>query len=187
VFVNRAARVLSLSPEPALSLPKGDWCARRSRVAGWPRRAAFVLESVGLAVCVCGLAACARAPQRLSTEGRTVNETTVTALLAAHPLGDGENISAVGLGHTDVSSWHLVQIRDRERPHIHATHDLTVMLVRGHGQLHMAGTAYDLRAGDIAVVPHGTPHYFVNSAAAPAAAFVTFAPPYDGKDQVPVE
>jgi mannose-6-phosphate isomerase-like protein (cupin superfamily) len=36
-------------------------------------------------------------------------------------------------------------------------------------------------------VPRDTPHYFVNTDAEPAVAFVIFTPPYDGKGQVPVE
>ena len=44
-----------------------------------------------------------------------------------------------------------------------------------------------MRVGDTAVVPKGVPHYFVNNGDQPAAAFVTFTPPYDGTDNVPVD
>ena len=44
-----------------------------------------------------------------------------------------------------------------------------------------------MRPGDVAVMPHATPHYFINTGAEPAAAFVVFAPPYDANDQVPTE
>jgi hypothetical protein len=30
-------------------------------------------------------------------------------------------------------------------------------------------------------------HYFVNTAAEPAVAFVIFSPPFDGKDTVPID
>ncbi len=107
--------------------------------------------------------------------------------MAAHPLPPGANIRSLPLGRTEACSYHLVQVRDREAPHVHATHDLAVTVLRGHGQLYIRGEARPMEVGDVAVVPRGTPHYFVNSGAVPAAAFVTFAPPYDGKDQVPVE
>ena len=71
----------------------------------------------------------------------------------------------------------MVQIRDREQPHVHATHDLAVTLLHGAGCLYIRGTPHDMRPGDVALVPHGTPHYFVNAESAPAVAFVTFAPP----------
>jgi len=88
------------------------------------------------------------------------------------------------LGRTESASYHLVQIRDREQPHKHATHDLTVTLVHGTGQFHIRDAVFVRRCGDGAVVPRGTPHYFVNTGSGPAAAFATFAPPYDGQDQV---
>jgi quercetin dioxygenase-like cupin family protein len=131
-------------------------------------------------------AACKPVPHIITPEARGVDEVRLTALLAAHPLPVGQNIRALLLGRTDALSCHLVQIRDRERPHIHATHDLAVTLLKGKGQLYVDGIPHEMRSGDVAVVPHGTPHYFVNADSAPAAAFVTFAPPYDGTDQIPI-
>jgi len=131
-----------------------------------------------------GAAGCAVAPSLTVANPQGAMHTSLTDLLAAHPLPPGQNGSAVLLGRTESMSYHLVQIRDREQPHLHATHDLTVTLVRGTGQFHIRGAVYDMRSGDVAVVPRGTPHYFVNTGTAPAVAFATFAPPYDGQDQV---
>ncbi len=111
---------------------------------------------------------------------------SLQSLLDANPLAEGENIKALLLGHTEALSYHLVQVRDREQPHLHAGHDLTMTLLQGKGTFHIQGNAFELRAGDVAVVRRGTPHYFVNSDSTPAVAFVTFAPPYDGTDQVPI-
>jgi quercetin dioxygenase-like cupin family protein len=129
--------------------------------------------------------ACARPPHILLPEAHGVDDASLTALLAAHPLAATQNISALPLGRTDALSYHLVQIRDREQPHIHATHDLVVTLLRGKGRLFVRGEPHEMHPGDVAVVTHGTPHYFVNTDCTPAVAFVTFAPPYDGTDQVP--
>jgi mannose-6-phosphate isomerase-like protein (cupin superfamily) len=131
-------------------------------------------------------AACTRVPHIITPETRGVDDERVTAMLAAHSLPAGQNVSALLVGRTDALSYHLVQIRDRERPHIHATHDLVVALLKGKGQLFMDGRPREMRSGDVAVVPRGTPHYFVNTDSSPAAAFVTFAPPYDGTDQLPI-
>ena len=131
-------------------------------------------------------AACTRSPRILLPEAHGVDDASLTALLAAHPLAATQNIGALLLGRTDALSYHLVQIRDREQPHIHATHDLVVTLLRGKGLIFVRGEPREMRPGNVAVVPHGTPHYFVNTDSAPAASFVTFAPPYDGTDQVPI-
>lgn len=131
-----------------------------------------------------GTTGCALAPSLTVANPQGAVRTNLVELLATHPLPDGQTGSAVLLARTESMSYHLVQIRDREQPHLHATHDLTVTLVRGSGQFHLRDAVYEMRAGDIAVVPRGTPHYFVNTGFTPAAAFATFVPPYDGQDQV---
>jgi quercetin dioxygenase-like cupin family protein len=129
---------------------------------------------------------CTAAPHVILPSASGIERSDLDTLLATRPLGPTENIRAVLLGQTELVSYHLVQIRDRETPHVHAAHDLTVTLLRGKGVLHLRGTALEMRTGDAAVIPRGTPHYFINTDSAPAVAFVTFAPPYDGTDQVPV-
>jgi len=138
-----------------------------------------------LLVSALALTGCTPARRVLLPRATSIRVAPLDTLLAENPLASTQNIRATLLGQTEAMSYHLVQIRDRESPHVHATHDLTVTLLRGAGTLHVAGHAAELRAGDVAVVAHGTPHYFVNTGSAPAAAFVTFVPPYDGTDQVP--
>jgi len=150
---------------------------RGSRV---PRRSILVMGCLILQ-------GCAAQPHLLIPDGPAMSAASLDAILAAHPLPDGQNIRAVVLGRTEALSYHLVQIRDREQPHVHATHDLVVMLLRGTGTFYIRGTPYEMHAGNVAIVPHGTAHFFVNTESAPAVSFVTFAPPYDGTDQVPVQ
>ena len=136
---------------------------------------------------ITAITACGSTPHLVVPTSTGAQRAALPTLLAAHPLPAGQNISATPLGRTDAVSYHLVQIRDREQPHVHATHDLVVTMLQGSGTLYLRGAPSTMRAGDVAVVARGTPHYFVNTGAAPAAAFVTFAPPYDGTDQVPME
>ena len=142
-----------------------------------------------IASCVLGFFGCTRTtpPHVFVPDQYAAGGTSVETILAAHPLPSGQNISALALGRTESCSYHLIQIRDREQPHVHTVHDLAVTVLQGTGRLYIRGQPREMRSGDVAVVPHATPHYFVNTGADPAAAFVIFAPPYDGKDQVPVE
>lgn len=112
----------------------------------------------------------------------SANELSLT-----YPLPAGENIRAVVLGNTEDLSYHFIQIRDREAPHIHAEHDLVVTLLSGQGSLNMAENVVSMRPGDTALVPRGGRHFFVNTGEQPAAAFVTFVPPHDGTDYIPVD
>jgi mannose-6-phosphate isomerase-like protein (cupin superfamily) len=116
------------------------------------------------------------------TELRQVD---VAKVLADNPLGPNENIKLTTLGQGQGASHHVVQIRNRESPHLHKAHEGTVFMVRGRGYLVMPKLKITLTAGDIVHIPRGVPHYYVNTDLAPTVAFVVFAPPFDGKDNVP--
>jgi mannose-6-phosphate isomerase-like protein (cupin superfamily) len=104
--------------------------------------------------------------------------------IARNPIPLGQNIHAVELGRTQSVSHHIVQIRDRELPHVHERHDLTVVVLRGGGALTVDQRALEMSTGDAAFVPRGRSHFFRNAGNAPAVALVTFSPPFDGTDQV---
>jgi mannose-6-phosphate isomerase-like protein (cupin superfamily) len=101
-------------------------------------------------------------------------------------MAPGENIKITNVGAGPAASHHIVQVRDREAPHIHRAHDGTVVILRGRGFLMMGQSRLDLGIGDVVFIPRNTAHYFVNTSPEPAAAFVVFSPPFDGKDIVPV-
>ena len=155
-------------------------CSARRRTA---RRLLGGLTALWLAL----LTGCTARPRILVADSTRLTATDAESLAAQHPLGPTENIKSVPIARTAAFSTHFVQIRNRESPHAHVTHDLVVALLRGSGSMYVRGLPTSVRPGDVVVVPRGTPHYFVNTGDEPAAAFVTFAPPFDGTDQVPAE
>lgn len=108
-------------------------------------------------------------------------------VLKENPLVQGENLKAVLLGQTSEVSHHIVQVRGQEPPHRHQSHDFTATLLSGQGALVVEGERWVMAKGDTVFVPRGALHYYVNLSSAPSAAFVTFSPPFDGKDTVPEE
>lgn len=110
----------------------------------------------------------------------------IEAMLAARPPDPGRNITPYLLEASEHSSRHLIWVRDGESPHLHASHDLVVTILQGSGTLWLRGQPIPMRPGDTAAVAAGTPHHFVNGGSEPAAAFVVFAPPSDGSDNVPL-
>ena len=118
--------------------------------------------------------------------GSDLRQANVARVLADNPLGQGENIKFTTLGRGQGSSHHVVQVRDREVPHLHRVHDLTFILVRGRGYLFMDKVRIALSAGDIAHIPRGAPHHYVNTDLEPSAAFVIFTPPYEDTDAIPL-
>ena len=107
---------------------------------------------------------------------------SVAALVERSPLPAGENIKPVEIGRGENMSVHLIQIREGEKPHVHTRYDLSVVLVEGHGSLWLADRKLPMKSGDSAFIPRGTRHYFVNEGSDPAAAIVTFSPPFNGPD-----
>jgi quercetin dioxygenase-like cupin family protein len=75
-------------------------------------------------------------------------------------------------------------VRTEEKPHYHRFHDLTVTVIRGEGVLNVGTRAIRMKEGDVAHVHRGTAHFFRNTGKEPAAAFVVFSPPFDGRDTV---
>lgn len=133
------------------------------------------------------LSACATTPYLFLQYGSELKPIDLAKALAENPLGPNENFKMMTLGQAQSVSHHVVQIRDREAPHMHKTHDGTVVMVRGSGHLMMANRRIELSVGDIVHIPRGAAHYFVNAGGEPAVAFVAFSPPFDGKDVVPVK
>lgn len=105
-------------------------------------------------------------------------------LIRDNPLAPGENLKPIALQRGAHSAHVLVQVRDREPVHYHADSDITVLMVRGTGTLHIGDRKFATRAGDTAFIPRGAVHYFVNAGPEPAAALVTYSPPPGPNDRV---
>lgn len=105
-------------------------------------------------------------------------------VLADNPLPAGENIKAVTLFENERTKHVLVQVREREPPHIHADSDITVWLLRGRGAIHIAGKTYPVRTGDVIHVPRDAVHYYVNHGPETGAALVVYSPAPGPEDRV---
>lgn len=130
--------------------------------------------------------ACVSGPHLYLQYGNEYQEINLDKILADNPLPAGENIKVVNLGRSQSASQHVVQIRDREVPHLHKLHDATVTMLRGQGYLILAKNRINLKAGDVVHFPRGVPHHYVNTARDPTVALAVYAPPFDGKDTNPV-
>ena len=119
--------------------------------------------------------------------GDGIQKLNLSSVLQNPPtLGKGE-IKVEALGDTGNQSTHLVWIKTHEAPHLHAEHDLTVLLLKGQGVLEMGKEKISLKTGDLVSIPRKTVHAFTNGAPEAALAFVVFSPSFDGQDVVPAE
>jgi quercetin dioxygenase-like cupin family protein len=128
------------------------------------------------------LSACVSGPHLYLQYGNEYQEINLDKILADNPLPPGENIKVVNLGRSQSASQHIVQIRDREVPHLHKLHDATVTMLRGQGYLILGKNRINLKTGDVVHIPRGAPHYYVKTASEPTVALAVYAPAFDGKD-----
>jgi len=133
------------------------------------------------------LGGCAASPRIYLHYGKDSKRLDLEQILAENPLGAAENIKVTTLAQGPGVSHHIVQVRNREEPHVHRNHDATVVVMRGKGYLILDKQRIDLAAGDTIHIHRGVVHDFVNTGSAPAVAFVVFSPPFDGKDTVPAK
>ncbi|MSP40114.1 MAG: cupin domain-containing protein [Deltaproteobacteria bacterium] len=147
------------------------------------RRNSFAFFLVALLPLFSG---CVSGPHFYLQYGSEYRELDLEKILADNPLAAGDNIKVANLGRSGSASQHVVQIRDREVPHVHKIHDATVTMMRGYGYLMLDNKRVNLKAGDIVHVQRGVVHHYVNTSGDPTVLLAVYSPPFDGKDNIPV-
>ena len=99
-------------------------------------------------------------------------------------LGPGENQRVVEIGRDEHTSHHVVTIRDRETPHRHDRHDLTVVMLEGWGAMRIGDEERRVGRGSILYVPRGAVHAVRNLSDEPAVAYAVYTPAFYGKDRI---
>ncbi len=138
-------------------------------------------------LCLFLFSACAPVPYLFLQYGTELKQIDPAKVVQENPLGPQENIKMTTVGQGPSVSHHIIQIRDREAPHLHKSHDGTVVMISGRGYLMMSDKKIALAPGDVVYIPRSAAHYYVNTGIEPTVAFVVFSPPFDGKDIVPVK
>ncbi len=111
----------------------------------------------------------------VSPEGETVQ----IEWTAAEKLKDAAKRD---LGQNAQASYHAIRLRKAEPLHMHDSHDLTVVVLKGSGKIHFGYNAFKLEKGDITHIPRGIPHWVENTGKEPLEAYAIYMPPSDGKD-----
>ena len=147
-------------------------------------KAIFRWSHLAALLVVAALAGCAARTPRVVVGALASG---LDAFLETHRLAPDQSLRIDPIERTVSASYHLVQAHGSEAPHRHAAHDLSVLVLRGRGTLTLAGVPIALRAGDVASIPRGTPHWFASVGRTAAVALVIFTPPLDAPDSVPVD
>ncbi|MBA3687032.1 MAG: cupin domain-containing protein [Planctomycetes bacterium] len=126
------------------------------------------------------LAGCGDAPSpRIITPALTIDQVAWTAAdlvkpIAVRPLRSDADSTAM-----------LIRLDGAERPHVHAEHDLVVVLRSGRGVIHLDGRSHEIGPGDVMEIPRGVVHW-AESDGGPCEVYAVFTGTYDGSDVIPV-
>lgn len=86
------------------------------------------------------------------------------------------------LGQSANASYHAIRLRKAEPLHMHDSHDLLVVVLKGTGRIHFGYNAFELQKGDVTRIPKGIPHWVENTGKEALEAYAIYMPPSDGKD-----
>jgi mannose-6-phosphate isomerase-like protein (cupin superfamily) len=86
------------------------------------------------------------------------------------------------IGSLPGASVHHLSTTTGVNPHVHRTHDETVVILSGTGRIHVGETERDTSPGLTLVIPRGTVHSLEVFEGTVEAVSI-FTPPFDGKDR----
>lgn len=135
-----------------------------------------------------GLSACATAdaPALLQLESQAVGPAAIAHALRSARIASDQALRIDRLTENEHFSAHLLQIRTRRARHIHANHDVTLIVHRGHGLVTVERLKHIVGPGDVFHIPRGTPHGCSNTGSAPLVLVTIFTPPLRDADTIDV-
>jgi len=99
------------------------------------------------------------------------------------PEGNGPVRSTVLHSDSACTSF-LLCIDAGVRPHFHRTHTEHVFVIDGTGEMMLGDSIRAIKAGDVILIPPGTPHAVQVTSSTPLRVISVQAPHFDGTDRV---
>jgi quercetin dioxygenase-like cupin family protein len=104
--------------------------------------------------------------------------TQVDEILAMNPPKAGEKIQLINVAQTEAVSVFIIKVLQggEVKPHYHKTHEETVYVIKGSGQMLVNDKWVDIKAGTIHFNPMNAVHAVKNTAEEPLVAVSVFTP-----------
>jgi quercetin dioxygenase-like cupin family protein len=129
-----------------------------------------------------------------STNGNAADTTSqlvanVDEILQANPLKAGEKVQMINIAQDDTVSLFVVRLIEGSvvRKHFHETHDETIYVAKGTGQLFIDDKWVDLKPGSLHFNPMGKVHSTRNTGNESLVFITVFTPAMKGTDRNFVE
>lgn len=119
----------------------------------------------------------------ITTHPKVVLPTVIQESISWTPAQKSRDIAIQHTYRDEYVSTHYIRLKGQEPPHYHDRHNLSITVLSGESTIHFADREVNLSPGDVALVPKGTFHWAQNHSDEGSVVFVTFTPPFDGKDR----
>ncbi|MGA2225589.1 MAG: cupin domain-containing protein [Syntrophobacteraceae bacterium] len=115
--------------------------------------------------------------------------TQVDDILNANPLKEGEKIQIINVAQDDTVSCVLIRFTEGAeiKPHFHKTHDETVYVIKGSGQMLVNDKWIDVKPGMVHFNPMNKVHSTRNTGKEPLVIFSIYTPSMKEPDRNFVE
>ncbi len=138
---------------------------------------------LGVALALTLVSCSPRPPATLVWEGAGAPRAEAVTDVAARLREASTGVRRGPWGDAEDSTLQLLETDRPEESHIHARHDLTVVMLSGRGSVQIEERRYDLRAGDVLHIGRGKVHALYPEGAVTGLAI--FTPRLEGPDYVP--
>ena len=104
--------------------------------------------------------------------------THIDEILKEYPLKAGEKAQTINIAQDDTISLLVLRVTEgvEVKPHVHKTHDETVYLIKGSGQMLINDKWFDIKPGSLLFNPMGKVHSVKNTGHEPLVAISIFTP-----------
>lgn len=100
---------------------------------------------------------------------------------------DLENIKVEKLNGDSLCTVFAIWVKKSVRPHYHAHHSETVVVLEGSGRMTLGDESFELKAGNTLFIPKGTSHSVEVSSETPLKVISVQAPLFEGLDRIFVD
>jgi len=102
----------------------------------------------------------------------------IDEILNANPLKAGEKAQTIPIAQDDTISLLVLRVAEGVwvKPHVHKTHDETVYIIKGTGQMLVNDKWVDIKPGSLHFNPMGKVHSVKNTGNEPAVVISIFTP-----------
>ena len=110
---------------------------------------------------------------------------TIDEILKANPMEAGKNVQLIKIAETDTITVYIVRSTEGYflKPHIHKTHEESVYVIQGRGQMLINDKWVDIQPGSVHFNPMGKVHSIRHAGSGPLVVLSVFTPAMKATDR----